>query len=73
MNGPNELMVTRTSAERVGHLCRDIDHLPSHADHRGLVRFEHSYEERYRSTIEKLAKMTREAAARAGSPCDGSP
>lgn len=30
--GPRELMVTKTSAERIGRLIRDIDHLPSAFD-----------------------------------------
>lgn len=65
MSGPKELMVTKASAERVGHLSRDIDHLPSNSDHRGLVRFEHSQDARYRSTVRKLAKLASEAASRA--------
>lgn len=64
MRGPKELMVTKTSAERIGHLARDIDHLPSNTDHRGLVRFEHSQDNRYRSVVEKLKRMAAEAAAR---------
>jgi hypothetical protein len=35
--------------------------LPSQTDHRGLVRFEHSREVRYRSTIGKLRRMASEA------------
>lgn len=41
MTGPKEFMVTKSSAERISEYVRDIDHLPSHSDHRGLVRFEH--------------------------------
>jgi hypothetical protein len=61
MRGPRELMVTRISAERIGHLARDIEHLPSQSDHRGLVRFEHSGEGRYVSVIEKLKAMAAKA------------
>jgi hypothetical protein len=59
--GPKEFMVTATSAERIGRLVRDMEHLPSQTDHRGLVRFEHSREVRYRSTIGKLRRMAAEA------------
>ena len=58
MNGPKDFMVTKLSAERIGHLARDIEHLPSQADHRGLVRFEHCQDRRYLSVIEKLRRMT---------------
>ena len=54
-------MVTKTSAERIGRFTRDIEHLPSHADHRGLVRFEHSQDGRYVSLIEKLKSMAANA------------
>jgi hypothetical protein len=54
-------MVTRRSAERIGHLVRDIDHLPLRTDHRGLVRFEHSQDLGYVSMIEKLKEMAGEA------------
>ena len=54
-------MVTKTSAERIGHLVRDIDHLPLRTDHRGLVRFEHSQDPGYVSIIEKLKEMAAEA------------
>jgi hypothetical protein len=54
-------MVTRTSAERIGHLVRDIEHLSSVTDHRGLVRFEHSLDGRYLSMVEKLKEMAAEA------------
>lgn len=47
-------MVTRNSAERISDRIRDIDHLPSGTDHRGLVRFEHSHGTRYVSLIEKI-------------------
>lgn len=60
-DGPRELMVSRMSAERIGHLVRDIDHLSSETDHRGLVRFEHSFDRRYESLIEKLKDMAAEA------------
>ena len=59
--GPKEFMVTDTSAERIGRLVRDMEHLPSQTDHRGLVRFKHSREVRYRSTIGKLRRMATEA------------
>jgi hypothetical protein len=69
--GPRELMVTKTSAERIGHLVRNIDHLSSDTDHRGLVRFEHPQDPRYISMIEKLKEMGAEAPhalqSRAGS------
>lgn len=53
--------MTKTSAERIGRFTRDIEHLPSHADHRGLVRFEHSQDGRYVSLIEKLKSMAAKA------------
>jgi hypothetical protein len=59
--GPKEFMVTDTSAERIGRLVRDIEHLPSQTDHRGLARFEHSRDARYRSTVAKLRRMAEEA------------
>ena len=69
--GPKEFMVTDTSAERIGRLVRDMEHLPSQTDHRGLVRFEHSRDVRYRSTVGKLRRMAAEAPralqSRAGS------
>ncbi|KAK5111066.1 hypothetical protein LTR85_012285 [Meristemomyces frigidus] len=64
IKGRKALMVTKTSAERIGHLARDIDHLPSNTDHRALVRFEHSQDNRYRSVVEKLKNIAAEAAAR---------
>lgn len=60
--GPDELMVTRTSAAQIGSCARTISHLPSSTDHRDLVRFEHSRDERYISVINKLGKMADEAA-----------
>ena len=59
--GAKEFMVTKTSAERIGHLVRDIDHIPLRADHRGLVRFEHSEDPGYISVIEKLKGMAEKA------------
>ena len=59
--GPRELMVTKMSAERIGHLVRNIDHLSSDTDHRGLVRFDHSLDGRYVSMVEKLKEMAAEA------------
>ena len=74
-DGPRELMVSRMSAERIGHLVRDIDHLSSETDHRGLVRFENSFDRRYVSLIEKLKEMAAEAPqalqSRARSGCFG--
>nr|POF14119.1 nephrocystin-3 [Quercus suber] len=70
MNGPQEYMVSKTSAERIGHLTRNIDHLPSDTDHRGLIRFEHAQDYRYRSVVDKLAKMSVEAAAFRASDAD---
>jgi hypothetical protein len=61
IDGPRELMVSRLSAVRIGHLVRDIDHLSSDTDHRGLVRFEHSLDLRYLSLIGKLKEMAVEA------------
>ncbi|GAB7336817.1 hypothetical protein MBLNU13_g11325t2 [Cladosporium sp. NU13] len=57
MRGPKELMVTRTSAERIGHLARDIEHLPSQSDHRGLVRFEHSADGRNRKFVGRKEEL----------------
>lgn len=54
-------MVTKMSAERIGHSVRNIEHLSSDADHRSLVRFEHSSDQRYISMIEKLKGMAAEA------------
>jgi hypothetical protein len=74
-NGPREFMVTDTSAERIGRLVRDMEHLPSQTDHRGLVRFEHARDVRYRSTVGKLRRMAAEAPQelklRARSGCFG--
>jgi len=68
MDGPKVLMVTKASAERIGHLSRDIEHLPSHTDHRGLVRFDHSTDSRYLSVIGKLKEMVVEASQSLQSP-----
>jgi hypothetical protein len=54
-------MVTKMSAERIGHHVRNIEHLSSDTDHRGLVRFEHSLDGRYVSMVEKLKEMASEA------------
>ena len=59
--GPRELMVTKMSAERIGYHVRNIEHLSSDTDHRGLVRFEHSLDGRYVSMVEKLKEMAAEA------------
>jgi hypothetical protein len=59
--GPKEFMVTDSSAERIGRLVRGMEHLPSQVDHRGLVRFEHSRDTRYRSMIGKLRRMAMDA------------
>ncbi|KAK6428170.1 hypothetical protein LTR95_015688, partial [Oleoguttula sp. CCFEE 5521] len=59
--GPKEFMVTKMSAERIGHFVRTIDHLPLSTNHRGLVRFEHSQDARYISVIGKLKGMAAEA------------
>lgn len=61
MTGSKTLMVNKTSAERIGHIARDIEHLPSHSDHRGLVRFDHSQDDRYISLIEKFRGMVQRA------------
>lgn len=49
------------SAERIGHLVRNIDHLQLSTDHRGLVRFEHPRDPKYMSVIEKVKEMAAEA------------
>jgi hypothetical protein len=54
-------MVTKMSAERIGHNVRNIEHFSSDTDHRSLVRFEHSLDRRYISMIEKLKDMAKEA------------
>lgn len=54
-------MVTKMSAERIGQNIRNIEHLSSDTDHRGLVRFEHSLDGRYISVIEKLKDMAKDA------------
>jgi hypothetical protein len=54
-------MVTKMSAERIGHHVRNIEHLSSDTDHRGLVRFGHSLDGRYVSMVEKLKEMAAEA------------
>ena len=68
-------MVTKMSAERIGHNVRNIEHLSSDTDHRSLVRFEHSLDGRYISMIEKLKDMVEEAPqalqSRAQSGCFG--
>jgi len=61
-------MVTKNSAERISNYVRDIDHLPSASDHRGLVRFDHSRDDRYVSVIETI----KEIAARASQASPGS-
>lgn len=61
-------MVTKNSAERISNYVRDIDHLPSASDHRGLVRFDHSRDDRYVSVIETI----KEIAARASQALPGS-
>ena len=60
--GPDELMVTRTSAAQIGSLVRTINHLPSDTNHRDLVRFEHPHDERYMPVIDQLRRMADEAA-----------
>lgn len=61
-------MVTQVSAERIGHLIRNIDHLPSNANHRDLVRFDHPQDDRYVSMIEKLKEMAAKAPSALPSP-----
>lgn len=62
MAGPKEFMVTKGSAERISNHIRDIDHLPSEADHRGLVRFEHPRDPKYMSVIDKIKSMAAQAS-----------
>lgn len=60
-------MVSKMSAEQMGHFVRNIDHLSSETDHRGLVRFEHSFHRRYMSLIEKAkAPQALQLRARSG-------
>lgn len=54
-------MVTKMSTERIGQSVRNIEHLSSDTDNKGLVRFEHSLDERYVSMIERLKGMAEEA------------
>lgn len=61
-------MVTKDSAERISNCVRDIDHLPSATDHRGLVRFDHSRDDRYISVIGTI----KEIIARASQALPGS-
>lgn len=65
MTGQPQLIVTKHSAERISDRVRDIDHLPSHSDHHGLVRFAHNQEDRYLSVIGKLQGMVSEASVTA--------
>jgi len=57
MTGPPQIMVTKSSAERVGSEIRDIEHIPSDTDHRGLVRFDHRQQDEYDSVRGKLCDM----------------
>jgi hypothetical protein len=52
-------MVTKTSAERVGYLVRNIEHHSSETDHRGLVRFDHSLDRRYMAVEAPQALQSR--------------
>ena len=55
-------MVTKHSAERISDRVRDIDHLPSNTDHRGLVRFDHARDARYLSLIRKIQETAAHAS-----------
>jgi hypothetical protein len=66
-DGRRELMVSKMSAEQMGHFVRNIDHLSSETDHRGLVRFEHSFDRRYMALIEQAeAPQALQLRARSG-------
>jgi hypothetical protein len=54
-------VVTKMSAERIGHLVRNIEHLPLITDHQGLVSYEHSQDSRYTSVVDKLETMAAQA------------
>jgi hypothetical protein len=54
-------MVTKMSAERIGHHIRHIDHLPCDTDHRGLVRFNYRHDTKYLSVLGKLKEMAAKA------------
>lgn len=60
-NGPSTMMVTKVSAERVGHRVRDDKHIPLATDHRGLVRFEQRPDEKYLSVMDKIHDLVEEA------------
>ena len=55
-------MVTQASAGHVGHTIRDLEHIPSPTDHRGLVRFDFPHDDRYISLIGNLKRMAAEAS-----------
>jgi len=64
MTGKKQLIVTEASAEFFGFSdgIRQSNHIPSPANHRDLVRFESSYDQRYRDLIEELKTMALEAS-----------
>lgn len=68
IKGPKEVKVTQTSAESIDLLVRDISHLPSDTDHRGLVRFEDAHDNRYQSLLGRLKRMVAAAELR-DTPC----
>jgi hypothetical protein len=55
--GPKVLMVPQISAEHIGDKVPDFQNLPSTADHRGLVRFDHTYDDRYRDLIGRIRNI----------------
>lgn len=60
--GEEVFMVTKSSAGFISHHMDDVDHQPSQANHRNLVRFDNSQDIRYRSVIEDLERMAPDAA-----------
>jgi tetratricopeptide (TPR) repeat protein len=65
-------MVTKNSAERISARVRDIDHLPSNTDHRGLVRFDHARDDRYVSVIRKIREIAAHASQAPSAPVQSS-
>ena len=55
--GPKVLMVPQISAAHIGDEVPDFQSLPSTADHRGLVRFDHTHDDRYRDLIGRIRNI----------------
>ena len=60
-SGPKKLMVTEESATRTGLPDTFHQHIPLHADHSGLVRFESPSDGGYEIVMQKIKKYVAEA------------